>query len=685
MVARFTGAQFTTAWIVHRTPVQQESFGGFVALQPDADRDPNVLPGLIEKVIANDGMSHHTGVSRDDLGLSSGADFAHVDGVTVRLSTEVACWLGLLSCGDANELDEESSLLLRVLANHLGLAYLVASDAFQDEQTNFSYQGIVEGLPSVIYARALDRPGAAGFISPQVFDLLGYSPEDFVGNRDLFVERLHPEDRETVLTEQGRFEPGEGTTTLTFKYRMVHKDGQVVWILNHLRTVRDSDDRPRFVSGVLMDVTEPEQRAWEHQEQSVHLARSVEEERIFSKQLRRESVGRIEAQQYFVEHMARVAGLTEFSQLCTQQDSEHGLLLACSVVSRRVTGSEYVELVLLDDSGVRFRRILLHERGGVDASSWGDAETVPWSHAVLQEGTQWVNDSAQEQTPWAVYLKEQGFRSGFALPVHAGPTTVGVLTVASQFSAHYDRMSKNLISEFAAAIGANLGLNHALAHLESNLDRADAVLVSVLPPAVSARLKGGESQIADRVPVAGVFFCDLAGFTAYSSTLEPEVVVDMLQHTFSLLEEACVMHEVEKIKTIGDAFMAVSGVSVPVDDPIEAIARFSMEVAARLTKHLSALDQGLGFRIGIHAGPVLAGVIGSDRLSFDIWGDTVNFASRLESSGAHGEVHCSDVVRVGLGDAWRFRDCGLIAMKGKGEQQVWALLGPAEDSVELAE
>jgi class 3 adenylate cyclase len=184
------------------------------------------------------------------------------------------------------------------------------------------------------------------------------------------------------------------------------------------------------------------------------------------------------------------------------------------------------------------------------------------------------------------------------------------------------------------------------------------------------------------VPQAGVFFCDLAGFTAYSSTTEPERVVEMLQETFSLLEQKCVEHKVEKIKTIGDAFMAVSGVSVPVDNPGLAIAEFALAVGELLDEHLAEKKLNLGFRIGIHVGPVLAGVIGSDRLFFDVWGDTVNFASRLESSGQNGDVRCSSAIREMIGEDWGYRDCGRIELKGKGEQQVWALQGRSGESLE---
>ena len=188
-----------------------------------------------------------------------------------------------------------------------------------------------------------------------------------------------------------------------------------------------------------------------------------------------------------------------------------------------------------------------------------------------------------------------------------------------------------------------------------------------------------------------MFFCDLAGFTEYSARTEPEQVVAMLQETFSLLEQVCVKHRVEKIKTIGDAFMAVSGVSTKVEDPIETIASFALEAADLLRDHLRLLrmsgELGLDFRVGIHAGSVLAGILGSDRLFFDIWGDTVNLASRLESAANLGEINCSDTIRTELGEGWSFADRGLLELKGKGKQQVWVLLGrdTAPGSAEASE
>ena len=409
--------------------------------------------------------------------------------------------------------------------------------------------------------------------------------------------------------------------------------------------------------------------------QNALLARKVEDERQLTEGLERESRGRIEAQQFFIEHMARVDGLTQLTDLCSQSNTEQGLLTACAGVAQRITAADFVELLLSDAASHRLRRLVLHSKELKEEPSWAVRESLPWAEWALREGKLVSNDTETDTGPWASGLKERGFRSGMATAVLAGATPVGVLMAASRFSQHFDAASQSLIQEFAGTLGSNLGLSRVLRALETNLETADSVLTSVLPAAVSDRLKEGESQIADRVPLAGVFFCDLEGFTAYSSRTAPEEVVGMLQETFGLIERACARHRIEKIKTIGDAFMAVSGVSMPVEDPIERIADFALAAADALRDHLEANDLGLGFRIGVHAGPVISGVLGTERLFFDIWGDTVNFASRLESSAAEGEVRCSETMRQALADRFDFEDRGMIPLKGKGEQRVWALLG----------
>ena len=168
-------------------------------------------------------------------------------------------------------------MLLQIMAQQLALLHRTMSSDSHPEDDQFRYRKFVEELPAMTYARGLDTPGAAGFISPQSMALLGYAPEEFVDNRDLFEQRLHPEDRERVLEEQTKHSPGEMTTIKTVTYRMIHKEGHVVWMLNHLRTVRSEDGSPRFITGLLIDVSEPERRA---RENAAHAAEEEELRRI---------------------------------------------------------------------------------------------------------------------------------------------------------------------------------------------------------------------------------------------------------------------------------------------------------------------------------------------------------------------------------------------------------------------
>ncbi len=422
-------------------------------------------------------------------------------------------------------------------------------------------------------------------------------------------------------------------------------------------------------------------------DKNAQLAKKVSEEKALIEALENESRGRIEAQQYTMEQLGRVAALSEFSDRLSKHFNESGVLEACSKVASRVTGAELVELLLIDGRHTRFRRVLIHNKLGASESSWAGPTQMPWAQLILDQGEQVAQDMVEDFPVWAEHLSDDGYCSSMAVPILAGATPVGVLLAATRYTDHFDRPTRNVVRQFSAGIGAALGL------VRAHKDTQD-VLGSVLPEKVSERLKGGEERIAESVDLAGVFFCDLVGFTAYASEQDAVQVVSMLEEVFGVLEQLCAEYRVEKIKTIGDALMVASGVSevsgvaeasgvFDVDDgsrSIERLADFACASGRALERYFQTVAFDLSFRIGIHAGPVIAGVVGKERRAFDIWGDTVNMASRLESTGKPGEVRCSDAVRQVLGERWLFRDCGSIVMKGKGEQQVYALLGRADNA-----
>ncbi|MCU0698212.1 MAG: GAF domain-containing protein [Myxococcaceae bacterium] len=203
----------------------------------------------------------------------------------------------------------------------------------------------------------------------------------------------------------------------------------------------------------------------------------------------------------------------------------------------------------------------------------------------------------------------------------------------------------------------------------------EALLLNVLPAPVAERLKAGESTIAERFDEVSVLFADLAGFTRMASGLPPERVVDVLRRIFTSFDALSDRHGLEKIKTIGDAYMVVAGLPEPVTDHRERAASMALDMLAAIRGLGDELGQPLALRIGLHAGPVVAGVIGTRKFAYDLWGDTVNTASRLESQGQPGEIHVADSFKRALDERFRFEPRGTIELRGVGPLVTWFLRG----------
>jgi len=205
--------------------------------------------------------------------------------------------------------------------------------------------------------------------------------------------------------------------------------------------------------------------------------------------------------------------------------------------------------------------------------------------------------------------------------------------------------------------------------------RHETLLRNILPGQIVTRLNNGEVVIADRVEEATILFADLVGFTAAASQVTPAVLVNNLNCIFSAFDDLCRRLQIEKIKTIGDAYMAAAGVPQPRADHAEVIAEFALAMLVALERVNAVAEVPFQMRIGIHTGPVVAGVIGSHRFLYDIWGDTVNIASRLESHGLPGRVHVSPRTSQMLADQYNFEARGLINLRGIGKLRTSFLTG----------
>jgi len=203
----------------------------------------------------------------------------------------------------------------------------------------------------------------------------------------------------------------------------------------------------------------------------------------------------------------------------------------------------------------------------------------------------------------------------------------------------------------------------------------EALLLNILPPEIATRLKGGEQEIADSFGQVTVLFGDIVGFTSLSSKMSAGAVVDMLDGLFSRFDQAAKELRIEKIKTIGDCYMAVSGLPTPCADHTERMAQMALRMVKATEEYGKEKGLDLRLRIGLNTGPVVAGVIGKMKFIYDLWGDTVNLASRMESTGVPGEIQVTRSVYERLKDGFELESRGAIEVKGKGQIETWLLHG----------
>lgn len=205
--------------------------------------------------------------------------------------------------------------------------------------------------------------------------------------------------------------------------------------------------------------------------------------------------------------------------------------------------------------------------------------------------------------------------------------------------------------------------------------QSESLLRNILPAPIADRLKEHPGAIADSFPSASILFADIVEFSMLAERLPPQALVNMLNGLFEAFDELAEKHQVEKIKTVGDAYMVASGVPQPRPDHATAIALFALDARKAVTNYNAVHGTNLQLRIGIHTGPVTAGVIGKLRFLYDLWGDAVNTAARMESHGLPGAIQVSDTTYAELRDNFLFDDRGLIDVKGKGMMHTWWLTG----------
>uniref|UniRef100_UPI003F98937F adenylate/guanylate cyclase domain-containing protein n=1 Tax=Mycobacterium sp. TaxID=1785 RepID=UPI003F98937F len=212
-------------------------------------------------------------------------------------------------------------------------------------------------------------------------------------------------------------------------------------------------------------------------------------------------------------------------------------------------------------------------------------------------------------------------------------------------------------------------------------ERSEALLANILPASVAERLKDpARNVIADKYDDASVLFADIAGFTERASDMAPDELIRFLDRLYGEFDALVDKRGLEKIKVTGDSYMVVSGVPEPRADHVEALAALALDMADAADRLKDSRGNAVPLRIGLASGPVVAGVVGSRRFFYDVWGDAVNVASRMESTDSVGRIQVPEVVYQRLKNDFVLQERGAVEVKGKGRMRTWYLVGRKPDT-----
>jgi class 3 adenylate cyclase len=274
--------------------------------------------------------------------------------------------------------------------------------------------------------------------------------------------------------------------------------------------------------------------------------------------------------------------------------------------------------------------------------------------------------SARQAIPWFVMFLALTFISGVAEPRLAQHAAAIPTSIADAFF---------VLNIGGVSVTAYLLLQYAVRERDAALASSERLLLNVLPKAIAERLKRETGIIAESHDDVTVVFADVVDFTPFTERTAPERVVGVLDEIFSAFDGLAERLGLEKIKTVGDAYMVVAGLPDPRPDHVAAAADMALGMQEELGRLRAALQLDLEIRIGMQTGPVIAGVIGRRKFIYDLWGDTVNTASRMESSGVPGRIQVTEAVFERLRSTYTFEGRGEIDVKGKGRLRTYLLSG----------
>jgi class 3 adenylate cyclase len=344
---------------------------------------------------------------------------------------------------------------------------------------------------------------------------------------------------------------------------------------------------------------------------------------------------------------------------------------------------------------------LLEDEGRVLTSRWVRADyeeaRIPLGYSAPMPGSSLqkivetgepriINDLFKylETHPYSKASKliyAEGIRSSLTCPLIAVGRPIGFIFFSSRETSTYQSLHSEIFKLIAGQLSVVIEKSHAYEQLIKEKETSESLLLNVMPARIIARIKGGQQNPVEELPEVGILFADIVGFTDVARHCSAEKVGHLLREVFGRFDALCEFYGVEKIKTIGDAYMVCSGESDSDGHFLLTLAKFATEMVTAASHVCYPDGRPLGIRIGMHAGPVIAGVIGQKKFAYDMWGDTVNLAQRLESTGQPGQIHVTEKVYSLLKEHFAFEPRGEIELKGEGRMVTYFMREKSVDTM----
>lgn len=328
-----------------------------------------------------------------------------------------------------------------------------------------------------------------------------------------------------------------------------------------------------------------------------------------------------------------------------------------------------VELVdvALQDVATRFQ--------GISHTTELSASVDPWSSIIRQGGASgYLQFGEQLDADREIVFMKPIPGTTWVVAAHENSSRLTAEIKTLRTTVIYSALVLGLVIAFPASFFARRISRVYERRIEHEQERSERLLLNIMPQSIATRLKNGEQLIADQYENVAVLFSDLVGFTVLSSRKTPQELLQMLNEIYSAFDTVSGQYGVEKIKTIGDAYMVVGGLPEKDAQGLVHTLRAALGYCSAIDAYRHKYGVELSVRIGIHCGALVAGVIGTKKFSYDVWGDTVNTASRMESHGMPDRIHCSAEVYEQMKTLFEFEDRGEIEVKGKGTLHTYWLL-----------